>query len=152
YALLAGAGLLGQSGLGMIAWAIVIAGVFLGIYQYRKSEQGYMPFGEGFRQGMLITLVAGVVEAAGKFVYTKFINPGVKDQIMEATLLALEQNPQATEEVIDAAMTWTDTITSPIAISGIGFLGTLILGLIAALIAAAIFKQESPVVRPDDIG
>lgn len=152
YILLAATGSLGQSGLGMIAWAIVAAGVFMGIYQHRKTQNGYMPFGEGFRTGLLIALLGGAVEAVGKFVYTQFINPGVKDQILEATLLALEQNPSVTEEMIDASMAMTEKMTTPFAIGGMGLVGTMVLGVICALIAAAIFKQDHPNVSENDIG
>lgn len=152
YILLAGLGAIGNSSLGMIAWAIVLTGVFWGIFQYRKAEKGYMPFGDGFRFGMVIAFLAGLVEAVGKFVYTQFINPGVKDQIIEATLLSLEQNPNMTEEMIDTALNWTETMSSPGMISLMGFVGTVALGLIAALIASAIFKNKTPATSNDDYG
>lgn len=44
-----------------LTWVVNLGGMILGISAYKKANENYLSVGDGFKQGFLICLIAGVL-------------------------------------------------------------------------------------------
>jgi hypothetical protein len=134
--------------IGYASWLIVIAGVVLGLREYKSLNQGFMSFKHGVGVGAWAGLVGGVLEAIARFVYVS-LNPQITDQLIAFARAELEKNPDVPAEQVDMAMNMTTSMMSAPAMSGLSLVGTLVLAVIVALIASAVMKQDPPELYDD---
>jgi hypothetical protein len=77
-------------GLGMLVnfflMIVTFFTIFMGIKEYREEDLGgYLTMGQGFKSGITIAFIAGLVAAVFSFIYMKFIDPDMASRIMEAS-------------------------------------------------------------------
>lgn len=119
-----------------------VAFLFLSQKEYKDQLGGYLTFGQGFGNGFVYSLFAGLIMAVFIYIYLTFLSPQVLDQALAAQRDKMAEK-NMTSEQIDQAMSIAKN-WGPI----IGAVGTVIVdavvGAIFALIGAAIFKKEPP--------
>ena len=118
-----------------IAFMVVVFNTF------KRGNEGYMEFKDGFKGGTLLMVISGVISTLVQYVYIAFIDPDYMKNIRAQAEEQMLQNPQATEEsmeLIEKIMSFT---TSPEFILISGIIGSAIFGAILALIVAAIMKK-----------
>ena len=129
--------------LGWIGFVLSFIGLLMCMTQRRNKELGgFISYGEGFRTGLKCTLIYSVIGTVLFFIFIQFI---ATDYV--ATILQEAENKMMEkglpDDQIEMAMNITKKFVSPgmMVVWGLvmGFLG----GLILSLIAAAIAKKES---------
>lgn len=138
-------GMFTNQALGWVSYLISIAVIVLALREYRSLNGGFMSFGQGVGLGVLVALIGGVISSIWSYVYLSFIDPGMVDTIRDMAMQQLYDNPQMTEEAIEMAEPWIERTTSPLFLLLMGIFGSVIGGLIIALIASAIMRKDRPV-------
>ncbi len=124
--------------------------IYLGIKEVRDTQlDGFLSFGQGFKSGMAITLIAAIVSALFTFIYIKFIDPGMIDKITAMTEAQWEEQNMP-EEQMAMARQWMGYFMNPMIMSLIAAVSVLFWGMVKSLIATALLKKDAPPFIPAD--
>lgn len=125
-------------GIGVAIWAITTA------IRTDRDQQlgGYIDLSRCIGIGSLTGLVSGVIGAVFSFLYMTVINPGFKEQMMEAMQAAWAEQGMS-EEQIEMAMSMT-SFFNPVSMSLMQVVAGALAGLVIGLIAGLFMKRERP--------
>lgn len=137
-------GMVGNQAIGFVAYIIIGIGVFMAMNAYKKENNGFMSYGQGLGIGALMAAVSGLLSSAYSFVYMKFIDPSVMDQIFKKAEADMEKKGLSPEQ-IDQAMEMSKVFMSPGAMFVWGVVGSILLGFVFSLIIAAFVKKDKPI-------
>jgi len=135
-------GLAADQSFGWISYLILITGLIYGINEYKKSNNGIMPYGKGLGVGTLIAAIAGSIDGFFTYLYVKFIDDSIISIILEKQIESFEERGMD-EEQIDQAIFWTEKFLTPAMMMFSAFFQFLFVGFILTLIIAAIMKKTS---------
>lgn len=141
-ALIAAAGLEANQAVGYLGLLFPVIGIVLAIRAAKRDETGEFTFGEGFKQGALVTVVAAVLGALLGYLYLTAVNPGYLDAVREATTAQLESQGYSGRELAQA-QAMTESMANPGAVAAIGFITQLIFGLIVSALAALFMRRKA---------
>ncbi|MBD1261141.1 DUF4199 domain-containing protein [Maribacter polysiphoniae] len=126
-----------------ISLVLTVAAIFLGIFQYKKANGGYLTISEALKIGTGIALIAGIIGLIYFFLLSNVIEPGYMDKMYEiGKVQAMADNPNLTEEQIDQGIemqkgfAW---LTYPFIL-----IMNIIIGLVLGLISGLILKKQKP--------
>lgn len=137
-------GMVGNQAIGFVAYIIIGIGVFMAMSAYKKENNGFMSYGQGLGIGALMAAVSGLLSSAYSFVYMKFIDPSVMDQIFKKAEADMEKKGLSPEQ-IDQAMEMSKVFMSPGAMFVWGVVGSILLGFVFSLIISAFVKKDKPI-------
>ena len=137
----------GEGGLGQILYYVgMLVGLiflFLGIREKKMSDPSEFTFGKGFTEGLLISVLSGLLIGIFSYAFYTFVAPEVIDVIRESSYAAMEKQGTSPEQ-IEQARGMMDFFISPMGF----FITTLIMytigGLILSLIMSAIVNAMGP--------
>jgi uncharacterized membrane protein SpoIIM required for sporulation len=104
---------------------------------------GFISFGQAFKNLFLMMLVSSVISGIFMFFYVSVINPSLIDYIKEQQILEMEKKGME-QAAIDQAMSFSEKFISPGMVTFWTIAGGLLLGSLIALIIAAIMKKNDP--------
>jgi hypothetical protein len=141
-----------QNGLlGSLPYVLLLAAV-IGICFRQRKIQGGLSLGEGFKSGLLVSVVGGGISSIISSAHMA-IDPGAKETFLELQRQALLENPQITPEIADQSMSITENMLQPYIAIPVSILVFAIMGAIVSVIVAAIMKKDAaPVAEMDEIG
>lgn len=144
----------GFSMIGLLTNTLVLGVTFFTIYtgvkEIRDSElEGFLTFGQGFKSGLAIALIAAIIAAVFSYVYIAIIDPGMIDKIIAMTEAQWEEQNMP-EAQMEQARTWMGYFMNPVIMSLIGAVSVIFWGVIKSLVTAALLKKEAPLVVPED--
>jgi hypothetical protein len=124
-----------------MVYAVLAAGILLGVRSVRTAKGGVITFGKAFGTGMGITAICAIL--SGIFTYIKLTSlaPELLEQ-MKANAEAGLDTSEMTAEEIQAAESALEAFTSPAILSVIDVFSTLFIGALFALVVAAVFKRN----------
>jgi Na+/H+-dicarboxylate symporter len=125
--------------------------IYMGIKEIRDEElNGVMTTGLAIRKGMKIALIAGILAGVFSVIYTKLIDPGFIDRMMEATETKFDEMnaPESQREISRSIMKFmfNPFLTVPFTILWVCFWG-----LLKSLVAGSMLKKEAPPSVPPSI-
>ncbi|WP_181309063.1 DUF4199 domain-containing protein [Rufibacter sp. XAAS-G3-1] len=126
--------------LGMI---IPIVGIVMAYNYFKKENNGFMSYGQGLGTGTILSAVSGVLSGIFTYIYLKFVDANIIQQIRNASIEEMESKGMSDEQ-IEQATSMTEKFTSPEMMLVMGFIGAIILGFILSLVIAAIMKRNRP--------
>jgi len=125
-----------------VTWIIVIAGLWLGIKSVRSaSPDQSLTYGRGFWAGMAIAAFYAFGSVISALIFLTYINPGFGDTLQAFQAQKMEQKGMDADQ-IEKAQKMMHFMFQPIPLSIISFITSLLLGLVVALIVAAILRQD----------
>ncbi len=128
--------------LGYISFVIMLAGLWLAQLNYRKKYLGgFMPYSKAFVVGFLMVLFATILSAIYTFIFFKYIDPNAMaeaKQLAEQSMLKRGM----TDQQIDQSMAIMAKFQTPMWYAIWGFLASLVIGTILALITSAFTRKE----------
>jgi hypothetical protein len=136
-------GQMANTGLTLLIYVIVAAGLTLAIREYRTLNGGYLTIGEGVSLGALLSAISGLLSSAYNVLYTTVIDPGVREQMMNQIRAGLEDQGKLTDEQIDQTMEITQKFQSPGLQFIVGILGSILIGVVFSLIISAIMRRKN---------
>lgn len=137
--------------LGLVGLLFPIIGIVLAIRSAKNADPGPFSFGDGFKQGALVSLVAAVLAAVFTYLYVTAVNPDYLDAVRAATEAQLRERGLTGPE-FEQAQSLQAGMSTPGAVSSIGFMTQLILGLIVSAVAAAILRRKEQPSTGDGYG
>ena len=132
--------------LGYLIMILAMSTVFIGIRNYRNAQlEGYIGFGQAFKVGLHIVLVASVVYVVGWMIYYYTMIPDFTDRYMAHEIEKIQSSGQSQETIesqIAEVKSFSDMYKNPLIMAGITFLEIFPLGLIISLLSALILKKK----------
>jgi len=132
-------------------WIIVLSTIIsVGIYVYalktfRTDNGGFMSLGQALKVGMAAAVISGLIYALYFYVFTTVIEPDFMQQTLDfRNAEMMEQNPNMTQEQMDAAAEVQQMFMQPWLMSAFTIIGSLFWGFIISLIAGLILKRSQP--------
>jgi len=127
-----------------IIYLILLGGIIWAIYEFRKTNQGFIFYGEGLGIGTFVGAISGFLSAVFSYIYVEFIDPTLMDRIKELTRLKMEDQGLADDQIEKTIEIQAMIFGNPTWI----FLGTVVwfglLGFLMSLIISAIMKKDKP--------
>jgi len=132
--------------LGYISMIVALSAIFIGIKSYRdKESNGFISFGNAFKVGLFITLVASVFYVAGWMLYMNTLNTNFMDNYYEQNIEKIrssgDSETQIQAKIVDMEK-WRELYKNPLIQIGFTFLEIFPVGLLITLISAAILKKK----------
>jgi len=129
-----------------ISYVIMIAGLVLGIQQWRENYNGgFLAYGQAFSHGFLMVLFVGIVTSIWVLLFFGVIAPGEIEKMMEAAEEKMyESQPNMSDEQIEMALKYSRMFMSPVWMAIWGFIGNIVVGTVLSAIIAIFMKKEKP--------
>jgi Protein of unknown function (DUF4199) len=118
--------------------------IYLVCTAYKKSNFGFISFGECLKKGVTVCLIGGLIYALFSVVFNYFFPEFVEDILRKTKAVMIQKSPEMTSEQLEMAMTWTKKFMSPMLIVPVTVLMFSFIGLIYSLIIGAIIKKDKP--------
>jgi ABC-type nitrate/sulfonate/bicarbonate transport system permease component len=130
--------------LGWLSFPVTIVLMVMCVRECRQTlYEGFISFGQAFKNLFLMILISSVLAALFMYVYTGFINPSLIDYILEQQELAMEERGMDQSQ-IDQAIAISKIFITPLWMSIWSFFIGLLISAVIALIIAAVMKKENP--------
>jgi amino acid transporter len=125
----------------LLGFLVMAAIIVFGIKKYKEANGGLLSLGEGLKTGVGIALIGGVISIIYTIIFMTYIEPDFMENTMELARQKMMDNPNMSEETIDAAINMQKKFSSPAMIAGFGLLWVAFLGFVISLIASLIMKK-----------
>jgi ACR3 family arsenite efflux pump ArsB len=130
-----------------IGWINIPVTIILMVMCIKECREtlynGFISFGQAFKNLFLMMLVSSVISGIFMFFYVSVINPSLIDYIKEQQILEMEKKGME-QAAIDQAMSFSEKFISPGMMTFWTMAGGLLLGSLIALIVSAIMKKNDP--------
>ena len=133
-----------QSPLRWLGLVILIGAMVMAHNAYKRAHNGFMNYSEGLGIGVIMGGVSGVLGTIFNFLYMKFIDPEYMSRLMETTRAKMEEKGGMSDEQIDQAVAMMQKFSSGGWMVLFGVVGSLLFGLLIALVVSAITKNSKP--------
>ncbi|MFO7851467.1 MAG: DUF4199 domain-containing protein [Bacteroidota bacterium] len=128
--------------LGLIFWAVIIIGLFLGIKSYRdKYLNGFITYGQSLGASFIIILYFSIVLAIFNYILYKWIDPDLTDKLLNSAEEFFVERSM-TEGSIEQLMQMLRKIITPFVLSIFVILYRVFVGAILSLIIGLFTKRE----------
>lgn len=125
-----------------------MATIYLGTKENRDQNLGgYMTFGQGFKTGLGIALIASLITAVFTLIYMTLIDPNMAADIMETVEESWDKQGMP-EENREVARKWTEFMFKPWFMGIMVIISVIFWGVIKSLITSAMLKKEAPPTVP----
>jgi hypothetical protein len=132
-----------NTALGWISYVILIVGIVLAYREFKRSNSGFMSYGQGLGIGTLIGTVTGVLSAIFVYIYIAFVDSDLLERTRETQILEMERRNMSDEQ-IDQAMEMTAGLFGPGFMALTALIGTIVLAFLFSLVIAAIMRNSRP--------
>jgi hypothetical protein len=126
-----------------LTYVFLIVGIVLAHKHFKKENGDYLSYGQGLGLGSLLSMVVGLMSGIFMYIYIKFIDSSLLENIRDKQLAELEKRNMS-EEQIEQAMSITDKMMGPEMMVVFVIVGTLFAGFLLSLIISAITKHTRP--------
>ncbi|HQU59747.1 MAG TPA: DUF4199 domain-containing protein, partial [Saprospiraceae bacterium] len=94
--------------------------------------------------GFIVVLIASVISMIYTYVYFTMIEPGMIENILDASREKMIEGQGMDEDQAEQALSMMSWMFSPVAMTIIAGVGSLFMGAIFSLIVGAIMKRNPP--------
>lgn len=131
---------------GIGRWAsLLVTGViiYLAHKYYKENGDGFMTIGQGTGIGFWMALVSTTISSVFTYVYMKFIDNSMIQQMLDKQREAMEERGMDDDQ-IDQAMTMTEKFMTPEIMLGTGIVFGIIIVVILALLISLVTQKKNP--------
>ncbi len=125
---------------GALQFVALLAGIIWSCTSYAKQMNANVTFGNVFSHGFKVAAAIAAIMVVYTIISLTLINPEMKEISLQQARTQLEERNMSDDQ-IDSALSITTKYFIPFTVGGI-LLSFLIVGLIAALIGAAVAKKN----------
>jgi len=137
------AGLASNQKLGWLSYIILAVIIYMAHNAFKQQGNGYLSIGQGLGIGMIISAISGVFSGVFLFVYLKFVDNSMLEEIRDRSYEQLESKGMSDEQ-IEQAMSMSEKFMSPGMLFIFAIIGTLFFGFIVSLIVSLFTKKSNP--------
>ncbi|QOD61742.1 DUF4199 domain-containing protein [Polaribacter haliotis] len=124
----------------LIGFVIMIAFIVLATKKFKFENGGFMSWGQGVKIGMGVVLIGVIISAIYTYLFTTFIEPDFKNQIIEKSMVQWQDAGMSSDQ-IDISKKMTEDYFY-VSLFGGMVIGGLVLGFIFSAITSAIMKHS----------
>ena len=135
-------GLAANRALGYIGFVFLIIALLLAHRDFKRSNE-FMSYSQGLGISMIIVTISTVLGSIFSYIYIKFVDDSILDQIKEQTIESLESRGLSDAQ-IEQTLEIQSKFSSPEMILVFGLIAGIIFGFIISLIVTAITKKSNP--------
>lgn len=129
---------------GFVPLVYAIAVYWFALKAVRAEDAGkYLTYGKGVGTGVKIAVYSGLIGSIYAYVHFTFVNPNFTDYLIEASRVKWAA-ANLSDTQMEGAEKGMRMFTKPAIQACMGFIITVLLGLVISLIAAAILKRNPP--------
>ena len=92
-----------NKGLSYLGTIIPIVGIVMAYLYYKRENGGFMSYGQGLGTGTILATVSGVLSGTFTYIYMKFIDGNILEQIRNASIEEMENKGMSEEQIEQAA-------------------------------------------------
>tara|TARA_B100000902_G_scaffold289873_1_gene276137 strand:- start:348 stop:872 length:525 start_codon:yes stop_codon:yes gene_type:complete len=124
---------------------LTVGAIVFGQLAFKKANDGFISLGQGFKIGLGICLVGSILGIVYGIFQMTILDPDTMTKVMAYSInQAIEQNPELTDEMIEAIEGSIEFFTTPSMIAVFGIASSLFLGSIISLITGLALKKNKP--------
>tara|TARA_R110001632_G_scaffold89433_3_gene192827 strand:- start:12194 stop:12715 length:522 start_codon:yes stop_codon:yes gene_type:complete len=127
--------------LGLVAFAVMITVLVMGIKKFKDENGGFISWGQAVKIGVGIAIISALIGIVWNLIFNNFIDPTFQDQVMEVQRQAWEDANMTTEQ-IETSESLAKTFSSPAITGAIQIIAAAFFGFIISAIAGAIMKKS----------
>ena len=128
-----------------INYAITITVIVLGLYSYRKENDGYINLGESLKLGLGISLVSAVISILYTALLFYVLEPDFMVKSLEmAKTKMIDENPEMTQEQINMSIEMMEKFSGMGTITVVILIFSLFFGFVTSLVSGLILKRARP--------
>ena len=125
-----------------ISYVVIAALIYLGTLAKRKTQDGFISYGQGLGTGVGIAFFGSILVAFYTFVFFKFMDPDMLEELILRTEDQMYDQGMPDEQV-EMAMSYTRKFMAPIPMALMVIFSYTIVGFVVSLITSAIVKKEN---------
>lgn len=133
---------------GYVTMVVALAMIFFGIKSYRDQHLGgRITFGQGFKVGILIALIASVFYVVSWEIYMANYSPNFMADYTAKMIEEMKASGASAAEISEAQAEmagWTEMYKNPLIRYAWGFAEIFPVGLLITLISAGILRRRNP--------
>lgn len=134
-----------QGGFGVMAVSALLslAAIIIGLIQFKKANGGYMSFGQGFKIGIGICLIAGIIGIIFNQIMQNVIDPDMMAKAMEyqeGQLVERGLTPQQASDQMEMGKQFAE----PMWQITFGLIGSVLFGVLLSIVPALVIKKAKP--------
>jgi hypothetical protein len=118
--------------------------IYLGVSIYKKSNLGFLSFGEALKVGVTIAFIGGLLFAVFNVIFNLIFPEFLGEILNQTRQIMLKQNPNLTSEQVEMGIAMAKKFSSPWFSFPVTLLMFSFIGLIYSLIIGAIVKKDKP--------
>ena len=134
-----------QGGFGVLAVSALLslAAIIIGLIQFKKANGGYMTFGQGFKIGIGICLIAGIIGIIFNQIMMNVIDPEMMTKAMEYQEGQLVERGLTPQQASDQ-MEMGKQFATPMWQITFGLIGSVLFGILLSIVPALVIKKAKP--------
>ena len=126
-----------------VPYLIFIGGSIWAAKSYRDIHSGgLISYGKSFSVGFMTSLLAAIIVAIYTFIFIKYIDPSIIDEVIATTENNLLDNPDLSDEQIDNFMEMSVRFMNPTMMAISTFIWNVVVMAILNLIISIFIKKE----------
>lgn len=128
-----------------VNYAISIGVIVLGIYTFRKDNEGFLSLSQAIKLGLGISLISAIIALVYTGLLMNVIEPTYMETVSELTKIKIiDENPEMTQEQLNAALDMMEKFQGFGVIAAFILIFSLFFGFLTSLVAGLILKKARP--------
>lgn len=129
----------------IVSLVITIGVIAFAQFNYRTDNDGFMSLSQGIKIGLGMAAISGIINVLYFLVLSNIIDPEMMNKAIEVGMNEfLDQNPEASEELIEQVKDMQENFTGALTSSSVMIIFSLLTGLVVSLVTGLFLKRNRP--------
>ncbi len=129
----------------IVSLVITIGVIAFAQFNYRKDNYGFLSLSQGIKIGLGMAAISGIINVLYFLVLSNVIDPEMMNKATEVGMNEfLDQNPEASEELIEQVKDMQESFTGPLISSSVIIIFSLLTSLVVSLVTGLFLKRNRP--------
>lgn len=129
----------------IVSLVITIGVIAFAQFNYRTDNEGFMSLSQGIKIGLGMAAISGIINVLYFLVLSNIIDPEMMNKAIEVGMNEfLDQNPEASEELIEQVKDMQENFTGALTSSSVMIIFSLLTGLVVSLVTGLFLKRNRP--------
>ena len=129
----------------IVSLIITIGVIAFAQFNYRKDNEGFISLSQGIKIGLGMAAISGIINVLYFLVLSNVIDPEMMNKATEVGMNEfLDQNPEASEELIEQVKDMQESFTGPLISSSVIIIFSLLTSLVVSLVTGLFLKRNRP--------
>ncbi|MBT8311244.1 MAG: DUF4199 domain-containing protein [Eudoraea sp.] len=132
-----------SAGVIIISAVLSLAAIIIGLIQFKKANGGFMSFGQGFKIGVGICLIAGIIGIIFNQIMLNVIDPDMMTKALDFQEQQLVERGLTPQQASDQ-MEMGKQFATPLWQITFGLIFSILFGILLTIVPALVIKKAKP--------